>query len=181
MLNEGKMSDIFWREAVYTIVYILNRGKIKVNSDNTTYELWKVRPTSIKHFKIFGIKCYIKRDDDDLVKFYSRSDEAIFIRYSSRRKSYRCYNKRVQNIVESINVRIDEEIPHKNQLEVEETDYRKKEEEGKENEVEEEEEEDHQDTQTPSRFVYKNHPEHLILGDKNSKTQTRRKMESRFE
>jgi hypothetical protein len=33
-----------------------------------------------------------------------------------------------------------------------------------------------QDTQTPSSFVQKNHPENLILGDKNSNTQTRREL-----
>jgi hypothetical protein len=46
---------------------------------------------------------------------------------------------------------------------------------------EEEEETKHQDTQTPSRFVQKNHPENLILGDKNVKTQTRRKLASTYE
>jgi hypothetical protein len=33
-----------------------------------------------------------------------------------------------------------------------------------------EEETKRQDTQTPSRFVQKNHPENLILGDQNAKT-----------
>jgi len=36
---------------------------------------------------------------------------------------------------------------------------------------EEEEETERQDTQTPSRFVQKNHPENLILGDKHDGTQ----------
>jgi hypothetical protein len=52
----------------------------------------------------------MKRDDDDLGKFDSISDERIFLGYSSKSKSHRCYNKRLQQIVESINVRIDEEI-----------------------------------------------------------------------
>jgi hypothetical protein len=71
----------------------------------------------VKHFVIFGSKCYIKQDDEDLGKFGSRADGIIFLSYSSRRKSYKCYKKKLQNIVESINVRIYEEIPPKNQLE----------------------------------------------------------------
>jgi hypothetical protein len=63
MMNESKLSDRFWREAINTIVYILNRGKIRVNNDKTPYELWKGRPTTVKYFKYFGSKCYIKRDD----------------------------------------------------------------------------------------------------------------------
>jgi hypothetical protein len=187
MLNEAKLSDRFWREVVYTVVYILNRGKIRVNCDKTPYELWKGRPTSVKHFRIFGSKCYIKRDDEDIGKFDSREDEGIFLGYSSRSKAYRCYNKRLQKIVESVNVRIDEELPHKNKLDVEEMDYNKEEEEAydeeeePENAEEEEEETECQDTKTPSRYVQKNHPENLILGDKNAKTQTRRKLENSSE
>jgi len=60
MLNESKVSDRFWREEVYTVVYILYRGQIRVSCDKTPYELWKGRPTFVKHFKIFGIKCCIK-------------------------------------------------------------------------------------------------------------------------
>jgi hypothetical protein len=146
MLNEAKLSDSFWREAVYTIVYILNRGKIRVNSDKTPYELWKGRPTSIKHFRIFGSKCYIKRDDEDLGKFDSREDEGIFLGYSSRSKAYRCYNKRLQNIVESINVKIDEARPHKNKLQKEIENEEEEEEENEEEEEENEEEEEETET-----------------------------------
>jgi hypothetical protein len=41
MLNEAKLLDIFWREAVNTAIYILNIGKIRVNGDKKPYELWK--------------------------------------------------------------------------------------------------------------------------------------------
>ena len=75
MLNEANFSDAYWKEAVYTIVYILNRGQLKVNKDKTPYELWNGRPASVKHFKVFGSKCYIKRNEDDLGKFDSRTDE----------------------------------------------------------------------------------------------------------
>ena len=40
MLNEEKLSDSFQREFVYTTIYILNRGQLRVNKDNTPYELW---------------------------------------------------------------------------------------------------------------------------------------------
>jgi hypothetical protein len=108
MLNEGNLSDMFWREVVNTTVYILNRGKIIVNNNKTPYELWKGRPTIVKYFKVFRSKCYIKRDDEDLGKFDSRDDEGIFLGYSSRSKAYRCYNKALGKIIESANVKVDE-------------------------------------------------------------------------
>jgi hypothetical protein len=108
MLNEAKLSYMFWREAINTTIYILNRGKIKVNNNKTPYELWKGRPTTIKYFKVFRSKCYIKRDDEDLGKFDSRADEGIFLGYSSRNKDYRCYNTTLHKIIESANVKVDE-------------------------------------------------------------------------
>ena len=64
MLNEGKLADGYWREVVYTTVYVQNRGQLRVNSDKNPYELWFGRPTSVKYFRIFGSKRYIKGDDD---------------------------------------------------------------------------------------------------------------------
>jgi hypothetical protein len=93
---------------VYTAAHILNRAQLRVNHDKTTYELWFGRPTLVKHFIVFGRKCYIKRDDDNLGKFDSRSDEGIFLGYSSNKNSYICYNPRLHKIVESENVKVDD-------------------------------------------------------------------------
>ena len=44
MLNEAKLPNGYWREAVYTDVYVQNRGQLRVNSDKTSYEIWFERP-----------------------------------------------------------------------------------------------------------------------------------------
>jgi hypothetical protein len=36
---------------------------LRNNTDKTPNELWKGRPTNMKHFRVFGRKCYIKRED----------------------------------------------------------------------------------------------------------------------
>jgi hypothetical protein len=108
MLNESKLPDIYWREEMYETMYILNRYQLRVNHDKTPYELWFDRPTSVKHFRVFGSKCYIKRDDDNLGKFDSRSYESIFLGYSSNKKAYIYYNLRLHKIVESANVKVDD-------------------------------------------------------------------------
>jgi hypothetical protein len=105
MLNDSKLSDIFWGQAMHTTVHILNIGLIIRNSDKTPYELWKGRPTNVKHFRVFGSKCYIKREDKKIGKFDSRVDEGIFVGYSCKIKAYKCYNLRLNKIVESINVK----------------------------------------------------------------------------
>ena len=83
MLNEAKVPNGYRREAVYTVVYIQNRWQLWVNSNKTPYELWFGRPTLVKYFRVFGSKCYIKREYDNIGKFDSKMDEGIFIGYSS--------------------------------------------------------------------------------------------------
>jgi hypothetical protein len=93
---------------VHTIVHIQNRLMLKNNTDKTSYEIWKGRPANVKHFRVFGRKCYIKREDGRMGKFDSRVDKRILVGYSSTRKAYKCYNLRLNKVVESINVTIDE-------------------------------------------------------------------------
>ena len=61
----------------------------------------------MKYFKIFGSKCYIPKDDKS-GKFNAKSDEGIFLGYSTRRKAYKCLNINTKKVVESANVNFDE-------------------------------------------------------------------------
>jgi hypothetical protein len=108
MILDSKLIDIFWTQAVYTTVHIKNRVMFKNNTSKTPYKLWKGRPTNVNHFKVFGSKCYIKREDGRMEKFDSRVDKRILVGYSSTRKEYKCYNLILNKVVESINVTIDE-------------------------------------------------------------------------
>ena len=88
MLLVVDLQPKFWREVVGTTVYALNRTQLRPNNEKTPYELWKGRPASIKYFRIFGRKCFIKISDDSPGKFDSRVDEGIFLEYSIRSKAY---------------------------------------------------------------------------------------------
>jgi len=69
---------------------------------------------TIKHFKSFSTKCYIKNNDVILGKFDAKAYDEITLGYSNKIKCYRCYNKRLCKIVGSIDVRADEDLPLKN-------------------------------------------------------------------
>jgi hypothetical protein len=66
----------------------LNRGILRSNSDKTPYELWKGRSTNIKHSRVFGSKCYVKREDGTVGKYDSRVDKGILVGYSSKIQAY---------------------------------------------------------------------------------------------
>ena len=82
MLNDSKLSDKFWVHEVHIDVHILNRGLLKIKSDETPYGIWKGIPTNVKHFRVFEGKCYIKRQENKSGKFDSRVDVGIFVGYS---------------------------------------------------------------------------------------------------
>ena len=108
MLMDSKSTDILWTHAMHTTVHIQNRVILRNKTDKTPYDLWKERPANVKHFIVFGSKCYIKREDERIGKFDSCVDKGVLVVYSSTRKAYKCYNMRLNKIVESINVTINE-------------------------------------------------------------------------
>jgi hypothetical protein len=108
MLNEHSLPKYFWVEAVNTACYIINCVVIRSKLEKTPYELWKGRTPNIGYFKVFGCKCFILNDNDNLDKFDAKSDEDIFLRYSMNSKTYRVYNKISLTIEESTHVVFDE-------------------------------------------------------------------------
>ena len=64
----------------------------------------------MKYFRVFGSKCYILNDRENLGKFDAKSDESIFLGYSTTSQTYRAFNKRTKTVMESINVEIDDAI-----------------------------------------------------------------------
>lgn len=50
MMNEASLPEIYWKEEIHTIVYTLNKVKIRKNHGKTSYELWYGRTLSMKIF-----------------------------------------------------------------------------------------------------------------------------------
>jgi hypothetical protein len=142
MLMDSKLTNVFWVQEVHTTVHIQNIGMLRTKNDKTPYELWEGRPTNVKHFRVFGSKCYIKREDGRMGKFDSRVDKGILVGYSSKRKAYKCFNMRLNKIVESINVTIDETNGREKKKSSKDSMEEDHEEELKEEEVDEESDEE---------------------------------------
>ncbi|MUG03595.1 hypothetical protein ECC01_21705, partial [Bacillus tequilensis] len=77
--------------------------------NKTPYELLNNRKPMLNYLRAFGCRCFVLNNGkDDLGKFDPRSDEGVFVGYSSSSKAYRIFNKRTQCIEESIHVVFDE-------------------------------------------------------------------------
>ena len=81
--------------------------QIKKGTNETPFELWYGHSPNVKQFKVFGRKFYILKDTRN-GKFDAKSDEGIFLGYSTRSKENKCLNINNNKIVESENVDFDE-------------------------------------------------------------------------
>jgi hypothetical protein len=109
MIHSKNRAQHFWGEAVNTACHIINMVYSRPENNKTPYEIWRGKKPTVKYFKTFGSKCYILRDRENLGKFDSKSDEGIFLGYSTNSRAYRVFNKRTEIVMESINVVIDDE------------------------------------------------------------------------
>ena len=108
MLHNKDVAKNLWGEVVNTAFYTINRVYFKPGTKKTPYELWKGRKPNVKYFRIFGSTCFILKDRENVGKFDSRSEEGIFLGYSSTSKAYQVYNKRTWKVMETVNVVINE-------------------------------------------------------------------------
>ena len=93
-----------------TSCHIGNIINFRAGTKKTTYEIWNGKKPKVKYFQVFGSKCYILNDRENLGKLDAKSDEGIFLGFSTNSRSYRVYNKRTKTVMESINVKIDDAI-----------------------------------------------------------------------
>ena len=61
----------------------------------------------VTHLMLRISKCYILKESRN-DKFDAKSDEVIFLGYSTRSKAYKCLNANTNKVVESENVNFDE-------------------------------------------------------------------------
>ncbi|KAI3681374.1 hypothetical protein L6452_36168 [Arctium lappa] len=110
MLSHSNLPLFLWAEVVSTACYTQNRSMIHRRFKKTPYALINNRTPTIKYFHIFGCKCFVLNDRENLNKFSAKADEGIFIGYSSTTTAYRVYLKKTKTVIESVNVTFDEEM-----------------------------------------------------------------------
>ena len=109
MMIASKITNQFWAEAINTTCYTTNRCMTRPLLEKTPYELLKGRKPNISHLRVFGCKCFIHNNGKNLPgKFDARSDNGIFLGYSTHSKAYRLLNKRTMCVEESVHVIFDE-------------------------------------------------------------------------
>nr|GFB50348.1 hypothetical protein [Tanacetum cinerariifolium] len=108
MLTFANLPSFLWAEAIATACFTQNRSIINKRFDKTPYELINKRKPNIKFFRVFGYRCYLLNDYEDVGKLKAKGDIRVFVGYSKESIAFRIYNKQTRKIHESVNVNFDE-------------------------------------------------------------------------
>jgi hypothetical protein len=81
LLKANGLPAWFWREAVNTVVYLLNRVPMKAVEGKTSFEAWYGKKPTVHHLKTFGCIVYVKIMTLHLKKMEDRGRTMIFVGY----------------------------------------------------------------------------------------------------
>nr|GEU93937.1 integrase, catalytic region, zinc finger, CCHC-type, peptidase aspartic, catalytic [Tanacetum cinerariifolium] len=79
MLSAAKVSLFFWAEVIATTCFTQNRSLVIPRHEKTPYHIINDRKPSFKFFHIFGSRCYIVRDGENLDKIKEKGDACMFV------------------------------------------------------------------------------------------------------
>nr|GEW18185.1 hypothetical protein [Tanacetum cinerariifolium] len=82
MLTFANLPLFLWAEAVAIACFTQNRSIIHKRFDKTPYELMNKINPNIKFFRVFGCRCYLLNDYDDVGKLKAKGDIGVFFGYS---------------------------------------------------------------------------------------------------
>nr|GEY98341.1 hypothetical protein [Tanacetum cinerariifolium] len=84
MLTFANLPSFLWAEAIATACFTQNCSIIHKRFDKTPYELINKRKPNIKFFRVFGCRCYLLNDYEDVGKLKAKRDIRVFIIKSSK-------------------------------------------------------------------------------------------------
>nr|GEV32775.1 reverse transcriptase domain-containing protein [Tanacetum cinerariifolium] len=96
MLTFANLPSFLWAESIATACFTQNRSIIHKHFDKTPYQLINKRKPNIKFFRVFGCRCYLLNDYEDVEKLKAKGDNGVFVGYSKESAAFRIYNKRTR-------------------------------------------------------------------------------------
>jgi histone deacetylase 1/2 len=92
MLNEKKLPNYFWAEAVTITIYIMNQTPTTTIHGMTLTKIFIGKKLDVSYFIVFGCIVYVHDPDENKSKLDPKVNKCIFIGYSLKQKGYRCFN-----------------------------------------------------------------------------------------
>nr|GFB29419.1 retrovirus-related Pol polyprotein from transposon TNT 1-94 [Tanacetum cinerariifolium] len=116
MLIFANLPSFLWVEAIATACFTQIILIIHKRFNKTPYELINKRKPNIKFFRLFGFRCYLLNDYEDVGKLKAKGDIRVFVGYSKESVAFRIYNKTNSSFMKSsttnVETSINEEVFH---------------------------------------------------------------------
>nr|GEX49965.1 hypothetical protein [Tanacetum cinerariifolium] len=108
MLTFVNLPLSLWAEAIAIACFTQNRSIIHNRFDKTPYGLMNKRKPNIKFFRVFGCRCYLLNDYEDVGKLKAKGDIGVFVSYLKESAAFRIYNKQTRKMHKNVNSNFDE-------------------------------------------------------------------------
>lgn len=88
LLSNAKLPLKFWREAVHTVCYLINRAPYAAIQFKTPQELWSGQPADYSNLRVFGCIAYYHVNEGKLA---SRAKKGLFMGYPDGVKGFKIW------------------------------------------------------------------------------------------
>lgn len=88
MLAEGKLSKVYWQDAVQTAAYLKNRSPHRALENKTPFEMWYGNKPNLTHLRVFGCRAMVHVPNCYRKKLDVKSTEHIFVGYTDDVHAY---------------------------------------------------------------------------------------------
>lgn len=79
MIHCKNLATHFQGEAINTACHLINRIYLRPSTNKTPYQGWKGKKPIVKYFHVFGSKCFILRDRENLKNFVIKTNEESWV------------------------------------------------------------------------------------------------------
>nr|GFA66549.1 hypothetical protein [Tanacetum cinerariifolium] len=100
LAKASSSQSLLWHQRLSHLNFATINNLVKTN-------LVQEKP-NIKFFRVFGCRCYLLNDYEDVGTLKAKGDIGVFVGYSKESAAFRIYNKRTRKIHKSMNVNFDE-------------------------------------------------------------------------
>ena len=93
MLDDAKLPESFWFEAVKYAAHIHNATPTRALDDTTPEEVWSGNKPNVSRFRVFGARAFVHIPKKRRTKLSARSMVCVFVGFADNRLAYRLYHR----------------------------------------------------------------------------------------
>ncbi|GAA0155218.1 transmembrane signal receptor [Lithospermum erythrorhizon] len=104
LLSHSNLPRLFWGEALYATIQIINLSSTTILEGSVPEELWSAKKIFYKHLRTFGCRAFVHVPKDDLNKLDSKSNQYVYLRYGDEKFGYKLYDPVAKKLITSRDV-----------------------------------------------------------------------------